>query len=74
MNNALELFTAVFLTTFFVVCWTMLAGHWLGLDAFSQEHYLVKELLPLAYAGASLSVIFLFAVIAVKLKQVKLKR
>ena len=74
MNNALELFTAVFLATFFGVSWVMLAGNWLGLDAFSRERYIVGELLPLAYGGASLSVIFLFAVIAVKLKQVKLKR
>ena len=74
MNNALELFTAVFLTTFFVVCWVALAGHWLGLDAFSRERYIIGELLSLAYGGGALSVIFLFAVIAVKLKQVKLKR
>ena len=74
MNNALELFTAVFLATFFAVCWITLTGHWLGLGVFSQDHYLVRELLPLAYGGAGLSVIFLFAVVAVKLKQVKLKR
>ena len=74
MNNALELFTAVFITTFFVVCWITLAGHWLGLDAFSREHYLVRELLPLAYGGALLSVAFIFAIIAVRLKQIKLKR
>ena len=74
MNNALELFTAILLTTFFGVCWVTLAGNWLGLDVFSREHYLVKELLPLAYGGTLLSVAFIFAIIAVKLKQIKLRR
>ena len=67
MNNPLAIFVTVWLTAFFGFSWIMLAGHWLGFNAFSSEKYIVAELLPLAYGGAGLSVIFLTAIIAAKL-------
>ena len=57
----------VILTAFFGFSWVMLGGNWLGLSAFSVERYVVGELLPLAYGGAGLSVIFLFAFVAAEL-------
>ena len=67
MKSPLLVFAIVYFTAFFGLSWAMLAGNWLGFSAFSTERYLVGELLPLAYVGAGLSVIFLFAFIAAKL-------
>ena len=67
MKSPLFVFAIVYFTAFFGLSWAMLTGNWLGLSAFSTEQYLVGELLPLAYVGAGLSVIFLFAFIAAKL-------
>ena len=67
MNSPLLPILIVILTAFFGFSWVMLAGNWLGLTAFSTERYIVSELLPLAYGGAGLSVIFLFTFVAAKL-------
>ena len=67
MTSPLFPILIVILTAFFGFSWVMLVGNWLGLDAFSTERYVVDELLPLAYGGAGLSVIFLFAFVAAKL-------
>lgn len=67
MNTPLVPMLIVILTAFFGFSWVMLAGYWLGLSAFSADRYIVGELLPLAYGGAGLSVIFLFAFVAAKL-------
>ena len=67
MSTPLVPMLIIILTAFFGFSWVMLAGHWLGLSAFGADRYIVGELLPLAYGGAGLSVIFLFAFIAAKL-------
>ena len=65
--NPLVIFVTILLTAFFGFSWVMLAGNWLGVGAFSQEKFIVGELLPLAYGGAVLSVIFATAIIGAKL-------
>ena len=68
MNNPLIIFVTVWLIAFFGFSWALLVGNWLGLSAFSPDRYtVVGELLPLAYGGAGLSVIFLTALVAAKL-------
>ena len=67
VNNPLAIFVTVWLTAFFGFSWILLAGHWLGLNAFSYDQNIIGELLPLAYGGAILSVGFITAFIAVKL-------
>ena len=67
MNSPLVPVLIIILTVFFGFSWVMLAGQWLGLGVFSADRYIVGELLPLAYGGAGLSVIFLFAFAAAKL-------
>lgn len=69
MKNPLVVFAIVYFTAFFGLSWATLAGNWLGFNAFSTERYLVGELLPLAYAGAGLSIGFITAIIAVKLNR-----
>ena len=69
MNNPLAIFVTVWLTAFFGFSWVMLAGNWLGFSAFSADLYIVDELLPLAYGGAGLSLGFITAIIAVKLRR-----
>lgn len=67
MKSPLFVFAIVYFTAFFGLSWAILTGNWLGFSAFSAEQYLVGELLPLAYVGAGLSVIFVFAFIAAKM-------
>ena len=67
MKSPLFPILIVILTAFFGFSWVMLAGNWLGLVAFSADRYVVSELMPLAYGGAGLSVLFLFAFVAAKL-------
>lgn len=67
MKSPLFPILIVILTAFFGFSWVMLTGNWLGLGAFSADRYVIGELLPLAYGGAGLSVLFLFAFVAAKL-------
>lgn len=67
MKSPLFPILIVILTAFFGFSWVMLAGSWLGLGAFSADRYVIGELMPLAYGGAGLSVIFLFTLVAAKL-------
>lgn len=67
MNNPLAIFVTIWLIALFGFSWVMLAGHWLGLSAFSTERYIIAEFLPLAYGGAVLSVLFITAIIAAKI-------
>ena len=67
MNNPLAIFIAVWMTGFFGLSWALLVGHWLGFETFSYDQYIIGELLPLAYGGAILSVLFATAIIAAKL-------
>ena len=67
MNNPLAIFVTIWLSALFGFSWVMLAGHWLGLSAFSMERYIIAEFLPLAYGGAVLSVLFIVAIIAAKI-------
>ncbi len=66
MNSPMVPVLIVILVAFFGFSWILLAGHWLGLPAFGYDRNVVAELLPLAYGGAGLSLIFLFTFIAAK--------
>ena len=66
-TSPLLIFLIVWLTAFFGSSWALLVGHWLGFSSFSYDRNIIGELLPLAYGGAGLSVIFLFAFVAAKL-------
>ena len=68
MKSPLFVFAIVYFTAFFGLSWAILTGNWLGFSAFSAEQYLVGEtFFSLAYVGAGLSVIFVFAFIAAKM-------
>ncbi len=69
MNNPLAILTTIYCTAFFGTCWAFLVGHWLGFSSFSYGQGIIGELLPLAYGGGILSVGFITAIIAVKLKR-----
>ncbi len=68
-TNPLVIFLIVWLTAFFGISWGFLVGHWLGFSSFSYGQNIIGELLPLAYAGAGLSIGFATAIIAVKLNR-----
>ena len=68
MTNPLVALVTVICTVFFGFSWALLVGNWLGLSSFDPHRYtVVRELLPLAYGGALLSVAFITALVAVKL-------
>ena len=67
--NPLAVFAIAFCTAFFGISWALLVGHWLGFSSFSYEQYIIGELLPLAYAGAGLSIGFMTVIIAVKINR-----
>ena len=68
-TNPLAVLTIIFCTTFFSISWALLVGHWLGFSSFSYDQHIIGELLPLAYAGAGLSIGFMTAIIAVKINR-----
>ncbi len=68
MKDPLVVFVTAFSSAFFAFSWFVVVGYWLGFLG-SDRLVVLTELLRLAYAGAGLSVIFLSAAIAVKLRR-----
>ncbi len=75
MNNPLAIIAIVICTAFFGLSWSVTIGHWLDVAVLDLEgNFGVEGLTRLAYAGAALSVITAFGLLAEKLQKKRIKR
>ena len=70
MSSPLVIVAVVICTVFFGFSWTVTIGHWLNVATLDLERSLgIEGLTRLAYAGAALSVITAFGLLAEKLQK-----
>ena len=75
MNSPLAIIAIVICSAFFGFSWSVTIGHWLDVAALDLENNLgVEGLTRLAYAGAALSVITAFGLLAEKLRKKRIKQ